>query len=262
MKIPYSFLLLTCVAVTNAYGLPPVLDNSTYTSPAAANPPALPTPPASTAIETAAPAPVNSSTYYNENSSVDKLKNEVADLKSRVQTQENAINELKSSNTDLQRKLAELNKAPASVTTFKSQPASSISKTLAPVATTATTSNEKERYQNASEILKKGDYARAISEFQGLIKAYPNGEYADNAQYWIGVALLNKGDKEGAMQTFDKLAHTYPKSDKIPDALYKLGAVLVSVNNKTKAKEYFDYVIATYPTSNAAGLAKKARAGL
>jgi tol-pal system protein YbgF len=86
---------------------------------------------------------------------------------------------------------------------------------------------------------------------------YPSGDYADNAQYWIGVVLLNKGDKKGAIQAFDQVARTYPKSEKIPDALYKIGDTLLAMNNKPKAKEYFDYVIQNYPNTSGANFALK-----
>jgi tol-pal system protein YbgF len=259
MKISHFFILSVCVGVTNVYagtpGLPPVLDNSTYTSPAADNNQVFPAP-----IETVAPATLPA--YYNDSSNVDKLKNEVGELKNKIQAQENAINELKNANTEMQKKLADLSKPPVPIATFKSTPAANKATGSIPASVAATDSSEKQRYQTASELLKKSDYTQAISEFQSLIKTYPYGDYADNAQYWIGVALLNKGDKEGSKHAFDKLAHTYTKSEKIPDALYKLGSILVSENNKAKAKEYFDYVIATYPTTNAAALAKKSRAGL
>lgn len=254
MKIPYFLILTACAA--NVYAeaprLPPVLDNSTYSDSALVAPPA------------AAPQPLPN---YDETNNLDKLQHDITELKSKVQDQEEAISNLKRANTELEKKLTGGSKssAPASkkTTSISSSKLPALDVTP-PTKTSAKSSpsveTEKEHYQHASDLLKKGDYSQAISEFQALIKKYPSGKYADNSQYWIGVALLNKGDKKGAIQAFDRVARTYPKSEKAPEALFKLGTVLLTINNKSKAKEYFDYVIKNYPGTNGATLAAKKKA--
>jgi tol-pal system protein YbgF len=124
--------------------------------------------------------------------------------------------------------------------------------------------NEKGRYDYAFALFKNGVYDQAISEFQAIITAYPNGEYADNSQYWTGEALLKKGDKQGAMRAFDRVIYAYPRSAKVPDALLKIGMTQFDLGNKAKAKEYYDYLIATYPgtTSATAAYDKKTKNGL
>lgn len=123
---------------------------------------------------------------------------------------------------------------------------------------------EKDRYNQAYSILNSGDNNRALAEFQAIIQTYPNGEYADNSQYWIGEALLRKNEKKRAMQAFDGVVRIYPKSPKVPDALLKLGMTQLSLGNKLKAKQYYDYLIAVYPDTISANIAiaKRAQAGL
>jgi tol-pal system protein YbgF len=249
MKIPYFIILTACATATNVYAdppklLPPVLDNSTYSE--------------------AIPAP-QSSTTYDEPSNLDKLKADVSELKSKLQEQEDAISHLKHSNEELQKKLTGSNKSSEAVSkhsTGSKPPLLDATAPSAPVKSPTATAaeTEKERYQRGSDFLKKADYTQAISEFQGILKNYPAGKYADNAQYWIGVALLNKGDKKDAIVAFDRVARNYPKSEKAPEALFKLGDALLSLKNKAKAKEYFDYVIQNYPGTNGAALAAKKKA--
>jgi tol-pal system protein YbgF len=202
---------------------------------------------------------------YDDSTNLEKLKADIVELKNKVHEQEAAINSLKRANSEWQKKSPDLNKttttslkAPDSnkngaislkAPTLELSPASETIKS-SPIPET-----EKERYQHASDLLKKANYSQAQQEFEALIKKYPTGSYADNAQYWIGVALLNRGDKKAAIQAFDHLARTYPKSDKIPDALFKLADTLISLKNKPKAKEYLDYVIQNYPGTNGAKLA-------
>jgi tol-pal system protein YbgF len=123
---------------------------------------------------------------------------------------------------------------------------------------------EKSRYDYAYTLFKNGAYDQAISEFQAIISTYPNGEYADNSQYWTGESLLKKGDKQGGMRAFDRVVYAYPRSAKVPDALLKIGITQFELGNRTKAKEYYDYLIATYPGTTAATAAydKKTKNGL
>ena len=52
---------------------------------------------------------------------------------------------------------------------------------------------DKASYQAAFNLLKDGQYDRAIAAFQKFLAAYPDSPLADNAQYWLGEALyVNK----------------------------------------------------------------------
>lgn len=246
MKIPY-FLILTACATANVYAetprQPPILDNSTYsdTIPAASSA-QLPTP------------------SYDDPDELNQLKTDISVLKNKVQEQEETLDNLKRTNAELHKKLTENNKSSANASKSSKAGKAPTPDAKASAKSSERAETEKEHYQHGSALLKKGEYAQAISEFQGFLAAHPNSQYADNAQYWMGVALLNKGDKKGAIQAFDRVARNYPKSEKAPEALYKLGTVLLSVKNKSKAKEYFDYVIQNYPGSDGAKSAAKKKA--
>jgi tol-pal system protein YbgF len=233
MKIPYFLLLTACVA--NVYAGPPVLDSSTNSNSV---------PPVN--------VPAQTIPSYDQVTNLNKVQSDINDLKNKVQEQSNAIDYLQRVNADLQKRVADLgggkvaNAAPSFIASVPSVPAS-----------IGALADEKTRYNNASSALKVGDYTQAQQGFQSVITSYPSGQYADNSQYWIGVALLNKGDKKAAVQAFDLVARNYPKSEKIPDAMFKIGDTLLALNNKPKAKEYFDYVIQNYPNTNGANLAAK-----
>ena len=52
---------------------------------------------------------------------------------------------------------------------------------------------DKGAYQAAFDLLKAGQYDRAIPAFQSFLAAYPGSQLADNAQYWLGEAFyVNK----------------------------------------------------------------------
>lgn len=285
MKIQHLIVLTACAGASGVHAadssmLPPVLDSSTNYRSSMLQPVANTTytPPSMTVTPSAT---YSDPVTYQLTNRLDQLQNAVVQMQSKVDQQGVAINNLQQSqnvvNANVEKRLNDL----TARTLGASTPISPIVSSPAPIASTqspfSNTSvypsmtgtnpvllGEKERYQNAYTVLRAGNFDQAIAEFQGLLKDHPNGEYADNAYYWIGEALLVKGDKQGAMQSFDKVVQNYPKSNKVPDALLKLGFVQLGLNNRIKAKEYLDYVIVAYPGTTAAKLAmqKKAQAAL
>lgn len=117
--------------------------------------------------------------------------------------------------------------------------------------------DEKQQYQQAYEALRNGHTAQAIAEFNALLGKNPKGEYANNAQYWLGEAYRVNQDNESARKAFNSVIENYPGSSKVPDALLKLGYIEVEQKNAAKAREYLTRVTVDFPSSTAARLAAK-----
>lgn len=238
MKTTYFFLLTMCAA-TSAYAVP-VLDDSSYNDDLYAS---------RSTVRSAASATSSSSTP------ITKLQKEVAQLKTKVNALEREVYAGKYYAKDLDYNRNYNPTQSKGVGTSRSFDDHEIANELP---------GEKNRYARAYNIFRDGYYDDAIAEFQAIINTYPEGEYADNSQYWIGEALLKKGNKQSAMKAFDRVIRVYPRSPKVPDALLKLGMTMYSMGNREKAKEYYDYLIETYPGTPSAVKAydKKLQAGL
>jgi tol-pal system protein YbgF len=117
--------------------------------------------------------------------------------------------------------------------------------------------NQKELYQEAYETLRNGQNARAIEDFELLIAKFPEGEYADNAQYWLGEAYKANQDYKSAKKAFKKVVKRYSRSPKVADALLKLGYLEIEQKNMAKARDYLTKVTVGYPGTTAAHLANK-----
>jgi tol-pal system protein YbgF len=117
--------------------------------------------------------------------------------------------------------------------------------------------DEKQQYQQAYEALRNGHTAQAIAEFNALLGKNPKGEYANNAQYWLGEAYRVNQDNDSARKAFNSVIENYPGSSKVPDALLKLGYIEVEQKNAVKAREYLTRVTVDFPSSTAARLAAK-----
>ncbi|HBH34893.1 MAG TPA: tol-pal system protein YbgF, partial [Gammaproteobacteria bacterium] len=115
---------------------------------------------------------------------------------------------------------------------------------------------EQDQYRYAYDLLMtKRDFQQAINAFQVLLKAYPNGEYADNAQFWLGEAHYAKNELDDALKEFQELVDNYRNSPKVPDAVYKVGYIHKTRGDVEKARKVFEGLIEHYPDSPAARLA-------
>lgn len=117
--------------------------------------------------------------------------------------------------------------------------------------------DEKQQYQQAYEALRNGHTAQAIAEFNALLGKNSKGEYANNAQFWLGEAYRVNQDTDSARKAFNSVIENYPGSAKVPDALLKLGTIEVEQKNPVKAREYLTRVTVDFPSSTAARLAAK-----
>ncbi|MBP1148734.1 MULTISPECIES: tol-pal system protein YbgF [unclassified Methylocaldum] len=117
--------------------------------------------------------------------------------------------------------------------------------------------NRQAAYQKAFNTLKEGKYPEAVKEFKNFIAAYPTGEYADNAHYWLAEAYYVSRDFNTSRDIFRKLIKDFPQSSKVPDALLKIGFIEYETGQKANAKELLTEVVKRYPDSSAAKMAEK-----
>ncbi len=58
-------------------------------------------------------------------------------------------------------------------------------------------SDKDQAYAAAYDLFKEGSYDKARAQFQDFLKNFPNTEYSDNAQFWIGSALFRREFRAG-----------------------------------------------------------------
>jgi len=119
------------------------------------------------------------------------------------------------------------------------------------------TADEKAAYERTFGMLREGAFEDAIIGFNQFLFKYPNGAYADNAQYWLGEAFYVTRDFEQAQKAFQKVLDNFPDSPKRPDARLKLGFTLHELNRDSEARKVLEDVVNDYPDSSAARLAQR-----
>lgn len=90
-------------------------------------------------------------------------------------------------------------------------------------------------YENAINLLKRGDFAGAETAFSQFLTVHPSHGLAGNAQYWLGETYYVRGSYKDAADAFLKGYTTYAGSPKAPDSLLKLGITLAALGQKDSA---------------------------
>jgi tol-pal system protein YbgF len=116
---------------------------------------------------------------------------------------------------------------------------------------------DKTSYQAAFNLLKDGQYDRAIAAFQKFLAAYPDSPLADNAQYWLGEAFYVNKTYPDAMAAFQRVIDKYPQSRKLPDALLKIGFCRYEMKQWEPARQILGQVVARYADTPAGRLAQQ-----
>ena len=252
-----ALLLLGCCSsglYAESMTLPPVIDHSTYIN--------------QRNIQT---APSNG-VLYETLGRIEQLQNEVQQLRGLVEEQSQQITQLKKRQTniysDLDSRIQTLDdmyendvhkKHPTDVniTPTYDKPLAQIKETPVEQPKIVNIEIEKATYQAAYNRLKNGHNARAISAFNDFLIKYPNSDYADNSQYWLGEAYKVNQDLEASKAAFKKVINQYKNSPKISDSLLKLGYIALEQNNRIKAIDYLKQVQVNHPQTTAAHLASK-----
>ena len=183
---------------------------------------------------------------------VESLQGEVRALNGRIEELQNANEALRKQQRELYQDLDQRLKAAAS------KPAPVAAAPVAPVTgspATAPSGDEQTQYTKAFDVLKAGDYAAAVDAFRQLAAAFPNGQLADNTQYWLGEAYYVMRDYDHAAACFETVLQTWPSSRKAPDALLKLGYTQFEQKKTAAAKATLQQVGTRFPGTDAARLA-------
>jgi tol-pal system protein YbgF len=116
--------------------------------------------------------------------------------------------------------------------------------------------DEKAAYDQAFQALKELRYADAAEEFQSFIDRYPESEYTDNAQYWLGESYYVTRNYDIALTAFQTLLDSFPDSPKAPDALLKIGYTHYELEQWDSARAALTQVQELYPDTTLSRLAE------
>ena len=80
-------------------------------------------------------------------------------------------------------------------------------------------------YSKAMGALDRADYTRLRDNLTRFLQDYPQGNYADDANYWVAESYYAEGDLEQATLYFTQLIENYSNSEKREQALLKIAYI-------------------------------------
>jgi tol-pal system protein YbgF len=221
---------------------------------------------------------------------VQELQDEVRMLRGQLETQNTELENLKRRQRDqyldLDQRLSDMRNAQPVVGTGSSaraRPSTSQSPTVSPSADApevrapmdnpsqvtalanpqtqsqaapVSAAEEKAAYDQAFQALKELRYADAAEDFQSFLDRYPNSDYADNAQYWLGESYYVTRNYDIALTSFQTLVRQFPDSPKSPDARLKIGYTYYELKQWDSARAALVQVQEDYPDTTLSRLAE------
>ena len=130
----------------------------------------------------------------------------------------------------------------------------------------------REYFDQGAEYFRERNFALGALEFQKVLEKYPESEWADNAQFGLGLIYEELGDYQKAVEELGKVVINYPKGDKAPNALFGIGEIYerrlknepsklslssLTLKNNSQAIETYQKLVDNYPGSRWAPMARE-----
>jgi tol-pal system protein YbgF len=204
---------------------------------------------------------------------LENLQDEVQSLRGETEVLSHKLEEVKNRQRDLyldlDRRILQLERATTGTSTgaattgaaATAAAASSQSASKPAAATKAQPASkagggEQQAYQQAFDQLRNLHYEKASVAFSEFLKKYPNGRYAQIAQYWLAETNYAQRKFKQAIGDYQTLINKYPSSPKLAEAMLKIGYSEYELKNYQAAEKSLQKLIKSYPGTTEAGQAQ------
>lgn len=121
---------------------------------------------------------------------------------------------------------------------------------------------EKQEFDAALAVLRKGEFAPAQAAFTNFLKRYPQSGYKAPALFWLGNAQYALRNYRDALVNFRALVAADPEHVRAPEAVLAVANCQVELKDVKGAQKTLADLIKAYPQSEAASVAKERLARL
>ena len=185
---------------------------------------------------------------------VERLQAEIQELRGLLEQQAHEINNLKkrqqNSYTDIDTRLQQLESGG-----LVEKEADTVQQTTN--ISTKAKESEKAAFAKAFKSVRNSDYQRSITLLNQFVHDYPEGEYSDNATFWLASVYKVVDDLPAAKKSFHAVYTHFPESDKAGLAMLKLADIYFEENNQQKAVQLYTQITTQYANTTSAHMATK-----
>lgn len=115
---------------------------------------------------------------------------------------------------------------------------------------------EKQEFEAALAVLRKGDFAPAQAAFTAFLKRYPQSGYKPAALFWLGNAQYAVRNYRDAVVNFRALVAADSENMRAPEAVLAIANCQVELKDVKAARKTLEDLLKAYPQSEAASVAK------
>lgn len=116
---------------------------------------------------------------------------------------------------------------------------------------------EKQEFEAALAVLRKGEFAPAQTSFANFLKRYPQTGYKPMALFWLGNAQYALRNYRDAVVNFRALVAADPEHVRAPEAVLAIANCQVELKDVKSARKTLEDLVKAYPQSEAASVAKE-----
>jgi tol-pal system protein YbgF len=122
-------------------------------------------------------------------------------------------------------------------------------------------------YETGFRHFARKDFGQTILVYQDFLERFPEDNYSDNAQFWIGESYFRQNRLEEAEMAYRQVLRNYEHRStlegyKTPDAIFRIGQTYLKRNDTQTAKYYFAAAAERFPTTSAGRKAQRELATL
>ncbi|MGQ3052114.1 MAG: tol-pal system protein YbgF [Roseateles sp.] len=122
--------------------------------------------------------------------------------------------------------------------------------------------DERNQYEAAIGLVRRGDFAEAVAALNAFLKRYPASGYTDSVRFWLGNAQYGKRDYKDAIATFRAFIAGNADHPRAGEALLALANCQIELKDNRGARRSLEDLIKAYPGTEAAQAAKERLAAL
>ena len=116
--------------------------------------------------------------------------------------------------------------------------------------------SEKQEFEAALAVMRKGEFAPAQTAFTNFLKRYPQSGYKAPALFWLGNAQYALRNYRDAITNFRTLVATDTDHVRAPEAVLAVANCQVELKDVKGARKTLEDLLKAYPQSEAASVAK------
>jgi tol-pal system protein YbgF len=115
----------------------------------------------------------------------------------------------------------------------------------------------KELFEAGRSKLESGSLRVARRAFEQYLRNHGDGEYADEAQFYLAETYFRGENWVNAIMEYRKVLQSHSNSPKKPEATYKIGVGFMKLGKCKESKPFFETVVSDYPRSEVVSGARR-----